>query len=236
MSRKRGWFLNNFAATDCITICGMRGIGKSHLAREINALWPRSVVFDPTVDWTDGDVVTSFEAFAEKMKFLNKTNCESFRLIFRFNPDLSRESRDATLNEALRLCYFFKNIQVVVDEVQFFTSAHFIPEYMKNLLFMGRHQGISVLATTQRPSQINKSILSMSSHVFCGQLHEKNDLKAISNFINEDTQTLVTLPKRTFIYFNPETGKQRISTEKTPEKPQNTQNTSKKLSQPRKRK
>lgn len=228
--------MNNFAATDCFTIVGMRGTGKSHLARMINGLYPRSVVFDPTVDWTDGDIVTSFEAFTEKLKYLYRTNCESFRLIFRFNPDLSREVRDSTLNEALRLCFHYKSIQVVIDEVQFFTSAHYMPEYLKNLLFMGRHQGISVLATTQRPSQINKSILSMSAHVFCGQLHEKNDLKAISNFINEDTEKLVTLPKRTFIYFNPETGKKLISTEKTPEKPQNTQNTSKKLTQPRKRK
>ncbi len=226
----------SFKVTDCFTIVGTRGTGKSHLAREINDVYPRSVVFDPTNDWTDGVVVSSFESFAEKLKYLYSINEKTFRLIFRFNPDMDRETRENTFNQALRLCFFFKNLQVVIDELQLFTSPHYMPEYLKNLLFIGRHQGISVMGITQRPAQINKSMLSQSAHVFCGQLHERNDLRAISDFINEDVKTLIALPKRYFIWFNPETGKKLISTEKNSVKNKNIQNTKNKLPDSSKRK
>lgn len=198
--------------TDCFTVVGSRGTGKSYLARGLNKLFPRSVIIDPVKDWTDGEIVTSFKDFSELLIKKGKNNDREFRIIFRFNPDEKNQSE--LFNHVLRLCYHFKNIQVVIDEVQLFTNPHGMPEYLKNLLFMGRHQGISVMAITQRPSQINKNILSQSAHVYVGQLHERNDLKAVGNFLNEDTNKLISLKKRNFIYFSPENGKKLISTEK----------------------
>ncbi|MFN3453518.1 MAG: AAA family ATPase [Pseudobdellovibrio sp.] len=200
----------NFKATDCFSIFGTRGTGKSYLARKLNDLYPRSVVIDPARDWTDGEIVTSFTAFADKLK--NKLNDKKFRIIFQFNPD--EANKEELLNHVLRLCFHFKNLQVVIDEVQLFTSPHYLPEYFKNLLFMGRHQGISVMCITQRPAQLNKSILSQSLHVYCGQLHDKNDISAVSSFLNTDSNKLFNLKKRQFIYFNPEIGTKLISTEK----------------------
>lgn len=199
-----------YKPTDCFTIVGTRGTGKSYLAEQINKIYPRSVVIDPTKGWTNGEVVTSFNQFAEKLN--NKLNNKKFRIIFRFNPD--ENNKEELFNHVLRLCFHFKNIQVVIDEVQLFTNPHYLPPYLQNLLFVGRHQGVSVMAITQRPARLNKSILSQSSHVFVGQLHEKNDLKSVSDFLNEDSNKLINLPKRTFIYFSPEFGKSIISTEK----------------------
>lgn len=201
-----------FKPTDCFTIVGTRGTGKSYLARVINSLFPRSVIIDPARDWTEGEVVTSFDKFAEKLTEKNNENAKKFRIIFRFSPD--EKNKQELLNHVLRLCFHFKNIQVVIDEVQLFTNPHFLPSYLENLLFIGRHEGISVMAITQRPARINKSILSQSAHVFVGQLHEKNDLNAVGDFLNEDSNKLISLPKRTFIYFSPEFGKKIFSTEK----------------------
>lgn len=199
-------------STDCISVIGTRGTGKSFLAREINQIFPRSVVIDPAKDWTNGEIVTSFNQFAGKLADKFDKNERKFRIIFQFNPD--EQNKDEVLNHVLRLCFHFKNLQVVVDEVQLFSSANYIPEYFKNILFMGRHNGISVMCITQRPSQLNKNILSQSLHVFCGQLHDKNDLNAVSSFLNTDAKKLFNLPKRNFIYFNPESGIKLISTEK----------------------
>lgn len=201
----------NFKATDCFSIFGTRGTGKSYLARKINGMYPRSIVIDPAKDWTNGEVVKSFTEFANKLKTKLNNNDKKFRIIFQFNPD--EPNKPELLNHVLRLCFHFKNIQVVIDEVQLFTSAHFIPDYLKNLLFMGRHNGISVMCITQRPAQLNKSILSQSLHVYCGQLHDRNDLNAVASFLNTDTNKLFNLPKRNFIYFNPEIGTRLISTE-----------------------
>lgn len=199
-------------STDCFTIVGKRECGKSYLARKINDLFPRSVIIDPACDWTNGEIVNSFDSFSNKLINFKNNNKKEFKLIFQFNPD--QKNKEEHLNHVLRLCYHFGNIQVVIDEVQLFTNPHYMPEYLKNLLFIGRHKGISVMAITQRPSQLNKSILSQSSHVYVGQLHEKNDLKSVSNFLNEETDKLIQLPNRHFIYFSPKHGKKLINTEK----------------------
>ncbi len=198
--------------TDCFTIVGTRGTGKSYLAREINALFPRSVIFDPARDWSDGEIVRSFDDFSKKLTEKITKSEKKFRIIFQFNPDDS--NKETTLNHALRLCFNYKNLQVVIDEVQLFTSPHSLPSYLENCLFVGRHNGLSVMCITQRPARLNKSILSQSAHVYVGQLHERNDLRAVGDFLNEDLARLISLPKRQFIYFSPEFGKKIISTEK----------------------
>lgn len=202
----------NFKATDCFTVVGQRGCGKSHLAREINNLFPRSVIIDPAYDWTEGEKVNTFSAFSKKLLDKKIINEKKFRIIFQFSPD--QTNIEEHFNHVLRLCYHFGNIQVVIDEVQLFTNPHYLPEYLKNLLFIGRHKGVSVMAITQRPAQLNKSILSQSSHVYVGQLHEKNDLRSVADFLNEDTDKLIQLPKRHFLYFSPENGKKVITTDK----------------------
>ncbi|MBX2986495.1 MAG: ATP-binding protein [Bdellovibrionaceae bacterium] len=158
-------------------------------------------MLDPVRDWTDGEIITSFNALAEKLINLKKENQKKFRLIFRFDPD--SENIETVFNEVLRLAFHFKNLQVVIDEIQLFSSPHFLPNYLKNLLFIGRHHGISLVCITQRPGQLNKSILAQSLHVFVGQLHEKNDLRVISDFIFLPPEKIINLPKGRFFHFSP---------------------------------
>lgn len=201
---------------DCICIFGKRKCGKSHLAREIAEVFPRQVTIDPVADWTNGEVVTTFEAFAAKLKekYLNREN--KFNIIFRFNPD--EKLTTEIFNEILRLCYhiggLMGGLQVIIDEVQMFCNPHFMPQYLKNLAFIGRHKKIGLICITQRPASVNKGLLSQSEHIFVGQLHDKNDLRAVADFIGDDTEKLISLPARNFIYFSPTYGKKQFSTEK----------------------
>lgn len=193
----------NLNATDCVTVLGTRGTGKSSLARRISEIWPRVVIIDPVMDWkgTPEETATDFSQFSEKMNKLKNENTKKFKLIFRFNPET--ENKEGVFNHVLRLCFHFKNIQVVIDEIQLFSTPQYIPEHLKNLLFIGRHNGISVICITQRPGQLNKSILAQSLHVFCGQLHERNDLRVVSDFINTSQEQIINLKKGSFFHFTP---------------------------------
>lgn len=206
----------NIGATDCVTVLGTRGTGKSTLARNISGMWPRSIVIDPVSDWTDGEVIYSFENLAHRLIELKKEDANKFRIIFRFNPD--QENKETIFNEILRLAFHFKNLQVVIDEIQLFSTPHFLPNYLKNLLFIGRHNGISLVCITQRPGQLNKSILAQSFHVFVGQLHEKNDLRAISDFVNISQEKIINLPKFNFFHFSPGENIKIINIEKNKSK------------------
>lgn len=187
-------------ATDCILVMGRRGCGKSFLAKRLQSIWPRRVIVDTLNEYSGPNIVFNFHDFSEKLIKLKLENKKEFELIFQFNPE--NENSDVEFNELLRLCYYFSNIQIVIEEIQLFSSPHFLPKWLKNCLLIGRHRNLSILATSQRPGEVNKTILSQCSHIFCGNIIEGNDLKYISNFLNLESKKLVSIPDRKFIYFS----------------------------------
>lgn len=199
-----------FSATDKITILGMSGCGKSTLARKINAMWPRAILIDPMREQKDGFIFSDFSDFSKKMVELKKEKATHFKAVFQFDPD--KDNHDVVFNEILRVGFHFKNVQIYVDEVHLFSSPHFLPHYLKNNLFMGRHQGVSLMCVSQRPGSVHKSILSQSQHVFAGCMHEKNDLAYISNFLGCEAKNLADLKRGEFYYFSPGKNIQKIQT------------------------
>lgn len=193
-----------FTNTDCFAILGTRGCGKSFLCRRVQDLYPKRVIIDSLNEYKSSgpnEVVSDFEVFCEKMLELKKSKKKKFQIIFQFNPEI--ENSDEIFNQILRVLYKFKNIQIVIEEVQLFASPHRLPHWLKQCLLTGRHQNLSLIFTTQRPGELNKTILSQCTHIFAGQMHEKNDLKYISGFLGVDTEKLINLEKRKFIYWRP---------------------------------
>lgn len=194
----------------CLLVMGRRGCGKSFLAKRLQTLWPRRVIIDSLNEYTDGIKVRSFDAFCAEMYELKRSKQKKFTLVFQFDPehDLNHEIFD----QIMRVCYYFGHIQVVVEEVQLYSSPHTLSKWLKNCLLTGRHKGLSLLFTTQRPGELNKTILSQCSHIFCGQIVEGNDLRYVSSFLNEDSKRLSALPPRRFLYFSDD-GIKEISNE-----------------------
>ena len=199
----------SFKADDCILIMGRRGSGKTYLGQRLQKIWPRRVVLDTLADYSEGDVVRSFNEFAEKMRELKNSGKNNFVVIYKFDPE--REITENEINEILRLCYYFGGIQVVIEEVHNFSSPHKLPKWFRQCLLTGRHQNLSLMVSTQRPGELNKTILSQCSHIFCGNLIEGNDLKYVANFLGQSSEKLVSLPPRRFLYFDPAGRVQEIS-------------------------
>jgi DNA helicase HerA-like ATPase len=144
--------------------------------------------------------VHSFDEFTAQMLQLKTNNTSSFQVIYRFDPE--SPVQESEFNEILRICYYFRNLQIVIEEVQFYSSPHDLPHWLKTCLMTGRHQNVSLLFTTQRPGQLNKAILSQCAHIFCGKIVEGNDLRYIAAFLRQDAEKLVNLPDRRFLYFS----------------------------------
>lgn len=185
---------------DCILILGRRGCGKSYLAQNIQKLWPRRVIIDLLNEYSDGIKVKNFNQFCAQLAIFKKEKTKAFVLIFQF--DHETDPSHYLFNEILRVCFFFGDIQIVIEEVQEYSTPHEISHWFKKCLFVGRHQKLSLLFTTQRPGMLNKGILSQCSHVFCGQLIDGNDIRYVSGFLNETSEKLVQLPERRFLYFS----------------------------------
>lgn len=194
----------SFNHTDCVLVMGRRGCGKSYLAKGVQNIWPRRIIIDSLNEYTEEDyagakVVHSFHEFCEALKKLHSVSQDNFVLIYQF--DIESENHVDEFNEIMRLCFYFGNIQVVVEEVQLYSTPHQLPKWLKQCLLVGRHNNLSLLFTTQRPGELNKTILSQCSHIFCGQIIEGNDLRYVSSFLNQDADRLSKIPPRRFLYF-----------------------------------
>ncbi len=181
---------------------GSRGCGKSTLGQNIQEAYPKKVIFDTLCEYPSDEpnVVSNFYDFADRLEQFEKTN-ENFKLIYQFDPE--SDISDLEFNEAMRLCYYFGNIQIVLEEVQVHCGVHGMPKWLKNCLLTGRHRNISVLCTTQRPGELHKTILSQCQHIFVGQLIEPNDQRYVAPILGESVEKLGTLPKGRFIYKGP---------------------------------
>lgn len=186
-------------STDCILIMGQRGCGKSYLCKNIQSLWPKRVIIDSLGEYDEHEAVHSFHEFTERLIQLKNSNSDSFVLVYQFDPESSLSQ--AEFDQIMRVCYYFGNIQVVIEEVQLYASVHSIPHWLKQCLLTGRHQNLSLIFTSQRPGEINKTIISQCAHIFCGKIVEGNDLRYVSSFLNQDSQKLTSLDKRRFLYF-----------------------------------
>lgn len=187
-------------ATDCVLVMGRRGCGKSHLAKRIQEIWPRRVIIDSLNEYSEGIIVHDFNSFTAELLRLKNSNAEAFVIIFQFDPESHLSEME--FDHILRVCYYFGNIQVVIEEIQLYSTPHNLPKWLKNSLLTGRHQNMSLLFTSQRPGEVNKTIISQCSHIFVGSIVEGNDINYLKGFLNQDAGRLSSLPDRQFLYFS----------------------------------
>lgn len=189
-------------STDCVLVMGRRGCGKSYLAKNLQTIWPRKIIFDSLHEYSnESESVYSFHEFCDAIARLKSLSPDRFTLIVNF--DIESEASQAEFNQMLRLCYYFGNVLVVVEEIQNFSTTHMLPHWLKNCLLTGRHQNLGLMFTTQRPGELHKTVLSQCTHIFCGSIIEGNDLRYISSFLRQESEKLVKLPERRFLYFSP---------------------------------
>ena len=195
-----------FSATDVFLCLGRRGSGKSYLARRIQGAYPRKVIFDTLGEYgaRDGVLCHSFAEFGRALLRIESEGQRTFTLIYQF--DVERESHTSEFDQALRVLWHRGDVLVCVEEVQYFATAHSMPMWLRNCLLTGRHRHLGLVFTTQRPGECHKTIVSQANHVFCGSLHEKNDLDYVKSVLGDKAQELIHLPERRFIYFRPGRG------------------------------
>jgi len=186
-------------STDVIGIMGRRGCGKSFLGGKLRNVFPRRVIFDTTHEHTGPLMVYDFKQFSQVMLYTE--NASQFEIIVRFDIEHSKKSEE--FDEMLKILYYRGSVCIVLEEIQNFSSPHSISPFLEHIFTTGRHRDLAVIYTTQRPGQLHKTALSQSSHIFCGQLHDRNDLNQVGNFMGADSKKLAHLPEYHFLWWTP---------------------------------
>lgn len=195
-----------FLQTDKILMVGRSGCGKSHLGNQISEIFPRLIIFDSLDEHhkkSDSEQeVKSFDEFSSVIKMIQLYKLTKFKIIVKI--DTSHPDNKEIINHYLKLIYHVGDVFVVIEETQDYCTPYEIPRYFQKCMTSGRHFNIGFLFTTQRPSFLNKTILSQCTHIFVGNLIDQNDNKAVSSFIDAKKNEISELPNYSFLWFNPQ--------------------------------
>ena len=195
----------DFNQTDKVFAMGRSGCGKSYLAKKIQQKWKKRVIIDALMEYkaSENKIINNFDDFANYLVIQKKNKTKEFSVVYQFNLEANETETQAEFDEIMKLCYYFSDLLIVVEEVQIFASTHYLSKWLKNNVLTGRHKNNGLLFTSQRVGEVNKTILPQCSHIFIGNMIEGNDVKYISNFLNQDAKKLSSLKNREFIYFSP---------------------------------
>ena len=190
-------------ATDVITILGKRGSGKSTLAWEFAKLYPRLIVFDPLNEHDESNfthVVDTFDDFADAI--LATARKANFRILYRF--DVESDSHDEEFNHAQRVLYYRGDVAQLVEEVWIFSGKGAIPKWLRQCYLTGRHRGLAIIVTSQRPASVHKDIMAQTNQFFSGTMFESNDVRYLAEFLGkENAESLRNLPPYRFLHYRP---------------------------------
>lgn len=177
---------------EIIFIAGMRGYGKSYLAKKwfIPNCKKPVFVYDSTGEWA--------------REFKNHPNVHIYQP---FNPDKKDfEQWCKVIWEQDIPCL------AVVEEASNgmpsrMTFSKF--PYINKMITQGRHRGIGMLIISQRPSDVVSKALSQSQRVYCFRLFAPCDVDALRKYIGSEwVKEIQTLPRYWFLKYSP-TGVQK---------------------------
>ncbi|KWF26607.1 hypothetical protein [Burkholderia pseudomultivorans] len=100
-----------------------------------------------------------------------------------------------TFDRFCRVAWELRGWCVVVEELSRVTMASWAPPAWKNLSTAGRHQGLEIIGTSQRPAQIDKDFLGNCSEIRCYGLVYPDDAKAMGGAMRIPPDELLDLPQ-----------------------------------------
>lgn len=159
---------------DIRAFVGATGSGKGVGIREhLKAARPdRLIVFDPMHEYDgQGTVVSKVSALIAAMRK------PKFRVVWQ-PPDATDYEGKAFKAEFSLFCqaaFTAGNLMMLVEELELVTKPAWAPAHWRNCTKRGRHQGLQILAATQRPADADKAFWSSCTYIRCHALRETED-------------------------------------------------------------
>ena len=123
-----------------------------------------------------------------------------------FVPDLTgrrivvagrtRKLIDVQFELFCRAVWYTPGAVALIEELSRVTSPSYAPPAWQNLTTAGRHQGLTIMATAQRPAQIDKDFLGNCTEVRAYRVSYVEDARALASVMRERPEVFLELPDR----------------------------------------
>lgn len=189
----------NVQPSNVICVIGRRGSGKTTLVKYY--LLPRLqpfIIYDSIGEYSDIENCSLVESESDLFDLLEA------RANIRIVPGTGGGDLE-------KICYILQkgvqNYHLFVDEFHVLYDHHMTfaadnPNF-KKLVLLGRHKGLGVIISTQRPTDIPKYVLSQATVVYCFHVYHKQDVTFLSNIVNE---AAITSTLNTYEFFEIQLG------------------------------
>jgi len=203
------------SSASILTIIGRRGSGKSTLTAKLaeQEKYNRKIVFDITNEWPTKNSysVSTLDEFHEVWRKI--FHLTKFTILVKFKYGTPTESVQLLASQISSLIYSVgeesgQYTTLIFEEAQFYFPNNAISPELFSLITIGRHGYVEMIANTQRPAQVHKSLISQSEEIYIGQTFEANDVKYLLATIGPIAEEARSLKPGEFIYYqqgNPET-------------------------------
>lgn len=175
-------------------VLGSRGSGKSAWVRQQLARTKpgRLMVWDLMAE--HGDSAARAPTLADALRAMKGA---AWRLSF--VPATDPKVRDVQFDLVCRGVLAAGRCTLLVEELAFVTRASSPPPQWARVCLLGRHAGVSVIGTSQRPAQVDKDFLGNADLVHCGRLTHEADARVAAGILGVGHAEVMGLPDLAWI-------------------------------------
>lgn len=146
---------------DAVTVCGMKGTGKTYLERQLLSSYKEVFVFDP------------LDEFDEFPHYVPKTDSPM------------------ELDKIAKEIWDRWNCLLVVSEAELYMPVNQnLPPNVFKIVARGRHRNVGIMVDTRRVANLNKTMFGLSEWCFIFRHFSPTDLDYLGKFIPEDVKKL----------------------------------------------
>lgn len=189
-------------------ILGASGSGKSaYVKQRLKREKPlRLLIWDPLREYAGfGTITDTVGALLDGITAHCKAG--NFRLVFQPSSDEQQRVKQFDLFCAIALAV--GRLTLIVEELRFVTRPSAAPLNWARCTMTGRHVGLSVVGTSQRPASIDKDFLGNCTLIHTGRLVYPVDIKNVADAMGIEPVLIEALKPLAWIEKDMQTGEIR---------------------------
>lgn len=184
-------------AAKIMAVLGKSGMGKSYRSKAlVKSLGGKWIVIDTMGEWSGPGItrVSSIKAVIAELKGKAK--------IIAFQPTASPSLAERQFEKVCEIVFKVGGVGLFVEELSRYTKPARAPYWWRCITGQGRHQGLRVIATSQRPAQIDKDFLGNTTDIYAFCFRYEEDAKSVAAAMpGQDWRQLQKLRAQHFVHF-----------------------------------